>query len=122
MIDMRKPRSVEIRIEGDEFASQFGRPDIPTFHYLDDGTVELRNIPTATTITCETAAHTESAGGMDWRGVWMTITRDNDGLQLNAAASNGVFRWELLPAHFGDGEVPAMYIGRLIETEAKPNA
>ncbi|MDO2978325.1 hypothetical protein [Mycobacteroides abscessus] len=119
---MRRTRSVEIRIEGDEFASKFGRPDLPTFHYLDDGKVELRNIPTATTITCETAAHTESRGGMDWRGVWMTITRDNDGLQLNAAASNGVFRWELLPAHFRDGEDPAMYIGRLIETEAKPNA
>ncbi|SIJ32329.1 hypothetical protein [Mycobacteroides abscessus] len=121
-MNVRKPRSVEIRIEGDEFASQFGRPDIPTFHYLYDGTVELRNIPTATVITCETAAQTESAGGMDWRGVWMTITRDNNGLQLNAAASNGVFRWELHPAHFWDGEGPAMYIGRLIETEAKPNA
>lgn len=84
--------------------------------------VELRNIPTATVITCETASQTESAGGMNWQGVWMTITRDNDGMQLNAAASNGVFRWELHPAHFWDGEGPAMYIGRLIETGAKPNA
>lgn len=119
---MRRTRSVEIRVEGDEFATRFGRPDLPTFHYLDDGTVELRNIPAATVITCETAAQTESAGGMDSRGVWMTITRDNNGLQLNAAASNGAFRWELHPAHFWDGEGPAMYIGRLIETEAKPNA
>lgn len=53
------------------------------------------------------------------RSVQIRIEGD---LQLNAAASNGVFRWELQPAHFWDGEGSAMYIGRLIETGAKPNA
>ncbi|ORA62184.1 hypothetical protein [Mycobacteroides franklinii] len=119
---MPEQDSIEIRIEGDEFTSKFGRPDLPTFHYLDDGTVELRNIPRATFIARETASQIESAGGMDWSGVRMTITRDNDGLQLNTAASNGVFRWELHPAHFTDGWCgdQEWLIGRLIE--AKPNA
>ncbi|BAX98884.1 hypothetical protein MSTE_03584 [Mycobacteroides stephanolepidis] len=113
---MRKSRSIEIRIEGDDFTSLYGRPDLPTFHDNPDGTVELRDIPDATIIGRDYAAAVEAEGGTTWRGVRLTITRDNGGMQLNAAASNGVFRWELQPAHFWDGEGSEMFIGRLIET------
>lgn len=94
---------IEIRIEDDDFTSQYGRPDIPMFRANDDRTVELYDIPNATTIPVKYAAQAEAEGGMDWRGVRLTITRDNDGMQLNATAANGVFQWELQPAHFADG-------------------
>lgn len=114
---MRKctKRSIEIRVEDDTFTSDYGPLDLPEFRYNPDGTVELHDIPDVTTIPVEYAAQTEADGGREWDGVWLTITRDNDGMQLNASAANGVFRWELQPAHFADDcEGAELLIGRLI--------
>ncbi|OHU26271.1 hypothetical protein BKG77_07020 [Mycobacteroides chelonae] len=110
--------SIEIRVEDGNFTSVYGRPDIPMFRDNPDGAVELYDIPSATTIPVKYAAQAEAEGGMDWRGVRLTITRDDDGMQLNATASNGVFRWELQPAHFADGvEGMELLIGRLIDCD-----
>jgi hypothetical protein len=110
--------SIEIRVEDGNFTSVYGRPDIPMFRDNPDGTVELYDIPNATTIPVKYAAQAEAEGGMDWRGVRLTITRDDDGMQLNVTAANGVFRWELQPAHFADGiEGMELLIGRLIDSD-----
>lgn len=111
--------SIEIRVEDGNFTSVYGRPDIPSFLGKLDGTIELYDIPNATTtIPVKYAAQVEAEGGMDWRGVRLTITRDNDGMQLNATAANGVFRWELQPAHFADDcEGMDLLIGRLIDSD-----
>ncbi len=110
--------SIEIRVEDDDFTSEYGRPDIPMFRDNPDGTVDLYDIPNATTIPVKYAAQVEAEGGMDWRGVRLNITRDNDGMQLNTTAANGVFRWELQPAHFADDcEGKELLIGRLIDSD-----
>lgn len=115
---MTDTASIEIRVEDDNFTSVYGRPDIPLFRYNDNGSVELYDIPNATTIPVKYAAQVEAEGGMDWRGVRLTITRDNDGMQLNMTAANGVFRWELQPTHFADGiEGMELLIGRLIDSD-----
>lgn len=115
---MTDTASIEIRVENDDFTSQYGRPDIPMFRDNANGTVELYDIPNATTIPVKYAAQAEAEGGTDRRGVRLTITRDNAGMQLNVAAANGVFRWELQPAHFADDcEGMDLLIGRLIDSD-----